>query len=302
MRSANARPLVGIHALVFVSGWSQEEATRGVRLCRETGYDFIEIPLLDPTSVDVASTSALLDETGLEATCSLGLSFDTDTSAVDLEVATRGERLLEQALEVAHGLGAHYLGGVIYSAMGKYMEPATVAGRRAAREILKRIAARAEALDVRVGVEPVNRYESNLLNTSSQAIEFIQDVGSPNLVVHLDTYHMNIEEEPASAIRAAADYLGYVHVGESNRGYLGRGTIDFEAIFDALVAIKYAGPIAFESFSTAVISQDFASALAVWREPWTDGTDVARHAREFIRARLESRITSDAGSESHGKK
>jgi len=178
------------------------------------------------------------------------------------------------------------------------MDPITEAGRRSSRKILHRLAARAEVLDITIGLEPVNRYESNLLNAASQAIELISDIGSPNLVVHLDTYHMNIEEEPASAIWSSIDHLGYVDVFESNRGYLGRGTVDFDAVFDALAATHYTGPVAFESFPSAVVDQDFASALTLWRELWTDGADVARHVREFVRTGLESRMTLSAGMES----
>ena len=76
--------------------------------------------------------------------------------------------------------------------------------------------------------------------------------------------------------------LGYVHVGDSHRGYLGTGTVAFDELFAALAEIAYDGPLTFESFSTAVVSERFASALAVWREPWRDGRDVAAHARRFL--------------------
>jgi D-psicose/D-tagatose/L-ribulose 3-epimerase len=274
---------VGIHALVWTQGWNQGECGRAVALTKETGYDLIEIPLLDPSEVDAAMTRAVLEEAELGASCSLGLAFDTDVSSADAAVSAKGEELLAAAVDVTSEVGASFLGGVVHSAMGKYLAPPTRAGRRNCVEALKRVAARAEKAGVTVGLEAVNRYESNLVNTAEQALELADEIGAGNVVVHLDAYHMNIEEPSlADPIRVCGSRLGYLHVGESHRGYLGTGTVDFGQLFAALAEIGYEGPLTFESFSTAVISERFASALAVWRDPWQDGRDLAAHARRFI--------------------
>jgi D-psicose/D-tagatose/L-ribulose 3-epimerase len=278
---------LGVHALIWVEGWSELECKRAISLTGETGFDLIEIPLLEPREVDAAMTRRLLESHGLSASCSLGLGFDTDVSSGDRAVAARGEELLVEAVDVTAALGASFLGGVIHSAMGKYQDPPTETGRRNCVEALRRIAGRAAASDITLGVEPVNRYESNLVNTASQALELIDEIAADNLVVHLDTYHMNIEEhDPTEAIRLCGERLGYVHLGESHRGYLGTGTVDFPALFRALAEAGYEGPLTFESFSTAVISTRFASALAVWRQPWQDGRDLALRARQFTEAQL----------------
>jgi D-psicose/D-tagatose/L-ribulose 3-epimerase len=78
------------------------------------------------------------------------------------------------------------------------------------------------------------------------------------------------------------DRLGYIHIGENHRGYLGSGHLDFTAFFHALADIRYTGPITFESFSSAVIAAGLSSDLAIWRNLWSDGEDLARHARTFI--------------------
>ncbi len=94
---------------------------------------------------------------------------------------------------------------------------------------------------------------------------------------------MNIEEaSPAAAIRLAGDKLGYFHVGESNRGYLGDGVINFDAQFDALLDIGYAGDLSFESFSGAVVDEALTVAAAIWRDTWTDSVPLAAHAKAFI--------------------
>jgi D-psicose/D-tagatose/L-ribulose 3-epimerase len=278
---------IGIHALVWTEGWSEEECRRAVQLTKETGFDLIEIPLLDPVDVDGPRTRAVLESACIEASCSLGLAFDTDVSSANPAVSARGAELLAAAIDTASAIGASFLGGVVHSAMGKYHEPPTERGRRNCIEALKQLAARAARAGVTIGVEAVNRYESNLVNTAEQALELIDRIDAPNVVVHLDSYHMNIEEQSlVHPIRLCGSRLGYVHVGESHRGYLGTGTVAFDALFRTLAEVGYAGPLTFESFSTAVISDRFASALGVWRDPWQDGRDLAAQARRFIADQL----------------
>jgi D-psicose/D-tagatose/L-ribulose 3-epimerase len=278
---------LGVHALVWVPGWSERECDQALEMTREAGYDFIEIPLMDPERVDAAMTRAALERHGLSATCSLGLSFDTDISSPDPEVARRGEALLTRAVRVAGELGSPYLGGVIYSAMGKYLAPSAAGARSQVAGSLRRVAGVAGELGMSLGLEPVNRYESNLVNTAEQALALIAETEAPNIVVHLDVYHMNIEEgDLEKPVLRCGDRLGYVHIGESHRGYLGSGTIRFADFFRALARAGYAGPIAFESFSSAVISTEFCSSLAVWRDLWSDGGDLARHARRFMEVEL----------------
>jgi D-psicose/D-tagatose/L-ribulose 3-epimerase len=274
---------LGVHALVWVGGWSEADARRAMAATAAAGFDLLEIPVLEPATVDAGLTRKLLDEYGLKAACSLGLSFDADVSSPDPDVARRGRDLLAAALGVARDVGASHLTGVLYSALGKYPEPATPQGRAHCVESLAWLAERAAQDGITLGVEVVNRYESNLLNTAEQALALLDEVGAPNLVVHLDTYHMNIEEQDfATPVQRCGSRLGYVHVGESNRGYLGTGTIDFEQFFTALRGIGYQGIVTFESFSSAVVSPTLSNTLAVWRNLWDDGEDLARAARRFM--------------------
>jgi D-psicose/D-tagatose/L-ribulose 3-epimerase len=98
---------------------------------------------------------------------------------------------------------------------------------------------------------------------------------------------MNIEEpDNITPVLACGDRLGYVHIGESHRGYLGSGSVDFGELFRGLDRIGYAGPITFESFSSTVLSPLLSDTLAIWRNLWTDNQDLARHARSFIDAQM----------------
>jgi D-psicose/D-tagatose/L-ribulose 3-epimerase len=145
------------------------------------------------------------------------------------------------------------------------------------------VAERAKASGVALSLELVNRYETNLINTAKQGLAFIKESGSDNIFLHLDTFHMNMEEDdPAQAIRLAGDRIGYFHVGESNRGNLGSGTIDFAPIFDALVAICYDKAIGIEAFDNRGCGDWLKAICAIWRENWTDSDSFATYSRTFV--------------------
>jgi len=237
-----------------------------------------------------------------------GLDASNDITSPDAAIAKRGEEHLLEVISITRDLGATHLCGVIHSAMQKYMEPATKQGYEQSATVLRKVCEKAQASNIVVGVEVVNRYETNLINTAAQGVAFCKMIGAPNAKVHLDTYHMNIEEADAGrAIVEAGDYLCYFHIGESHRGYLGSGSIDFELIFRALVEANYKGPITFESFSSEVVNAKLSTMLGVWRNLWNDGEDLCRHAIEFTRAHIESAqrtellvLRSDVADNQHG--
>ncbi len=278
---------IGCHASV----WTGEFDDAGLKLAIDktsaAGFDLIEIPLMDPDKADPVAVRRMLDGARLATTASLGLSEHTDISSEDPEIMAAGEALLRRCLEFLSDIGGTHLVGVIYSAMRKYMAPATALNRQHSIEAIGRLCLRAAELGVHLGVEVVNRYETNILNTSRQAVRYVEDAGVENLSVHLDTYHMNIEEpDMFTPVLHAGNRLGYVHIGESHRGYLGSGTVDFDSFFRALATIGYDGPVVFESFSSAVVHPELSNMLGVWRNLWEDGDDLGRHANSYIRNQL----------------
>ena len=292
---------LGVHALVWVGGWSHEECERAIAQTAEIGFDLIEIPALDPSSIDTAFTAKMLDRYKLGTTLSLGLDAATDISSGDRDKQARGEARLMQVLAVARDVGATHVCGILYSAFQKYFEPPTPAGIAGSVEVLRRVGEKAEQHGITIGLEVVNRYESNLLNTAAQAVAFASRVALPNVKVHLDTYHMNIEEaDLESALIDSGDMLGYVHIGESGRGYLGAGNIDFDRVFRGLAKAGYSGPITFESFSSAVVNPQLSGILAIWRNLWEDSADLARHAKGFIEHGLKAATEAHARSASTG--
>jgi D-psicose/D-tagatose/L-ribulose 3-epimerase len=140
---------------------------------------------------------------------------------------------------------------------------------------------------INVNLEVVNRYETNIMNTGIEGLAFLEEVNRENAFVHLDTYHMNIEEDGMEkSVLAAKEKLGFVHIGESHRGYLGSGNVDFDTFFKALKKIGYSGPITFESFSSAVVDPALSNTLCVWRNLWSDSDDLASTALKFMKDRI----------------
>lgn len=278
---------IGCHGLVWTGTFDAEGIRHAALRTREAGFDLIEFPLMDPFTFDVAAARAALDETGLAVSASLGLSEATDITSADAEVVAAGEALLIRAVDVLADLGGRQFCGVIYSAMKKYMEPASAEGIESSRRTIARVADHAADRGVEVALEVVNRYKTNILNTTRQALAYLAAVDRPNLGIHLDTYHMNIEESDMFApVLDAAPQLRYVHIGESHRGYLGTGTVDFDTFFKALGRIGFDGPIVFESFSSAVVAPDLSRMLGIWRNLWTDSDELGAHANAFIRDKL----------------
>ena len=237
---------LGIHAFVWTAASNQQDLEMAIQQTSELGYDLLEFPRLDPRKFDIAALGSRAAARGLKTALSMGLPVSGDVSSEDDDVVRRGEAMLEEAVSVTRDLGGHKLAGILFSAHQKYNTAPTRRGWQNSVAVLGRVAEKAKAAGVTLNLELVNRFESNLLNTVPQGLAFIDEVGSDNIFLHLDTFHMNIEEsDPAQAIKFAGKRLGYFHVGESNRGYLGSGTIDFARIFEALVEVGYSDYLSF---------------------------------------------------------
>jgi len=269
----------GVHTSMWTMSWDREGAERAVAAAVHYKMDFIEIALLDAPSVDAPHTKALLDKTGLRAVCSLGLpepvwaSVNPD-GAIDY---------LKRALDKAADLGAEALSGVTFGGIGERtgLVPTEKEYDNVARA-LDAAATYAKSKGLLFGIEPVNRYENHLINTGWQAVEMIERVGSDNIFVHLDTYHMNIEEKGAgNGILDAREHLKYIHLSESDRGTPGSGTCDWDEIFATLAAIGFKGGLAMESFIN--MPPEIAFGLSVWRPVARDFEEVMDNGLPFLR-------------------
>ncbi len=270
----------GAHGFVWVGEWTTETGNHAIAQAGETGFDFIEIPLLDPAGFDAKSHRAALQAAGIEATCSLVLPKDAHMPH-DPEGA---KRFLVAALDKVAEVGSRYLGGCIAYSLGTLTgRPPTAAERQTVVECLTEIAAEAEQRGITLALEACNRYETYLYNSLADTRDTILKVGAPNLKLHADTYHMNIEEEGFyNPIVETADVLDYIHMSESHRGLVGTGTIQWDDVWRALAKIEFDGSLVLESF--AAINPDLAAATCLWRPTNQPSEVLARDGFAFLKS------------------
>ena len=269
----------GVHTSMWTMHWDRAGAERTVPAAAAYGMDFIEIALLNTAIVDAPHTRALLESHGMRAVCSLGLP-EGKWASVDPDAAIAH---LTDAIDTAAEMGAEALSGVTYGGIGERTGlPPTQAEYDNIARALEAAAKHAKARGLLLGIEPVNRYETHLLNTGAQAREMIERVGADNMFIHLDTYHMNIEEKgAANGILDAREHLRYIHLSESDRGTPGEGTCDWDEVFAALAAIGFRGGLAMESFIN--MPPEVAYGLAVWRPVAASFEEVMDKGLPFLR-------------------
>ncbi len=278
---------LGIHSFVWTDGKTQEGLEMAIEKSAEHGFRLIELAYLRPELFDLDRLAKKAQALDVEIVVTMGLPADADVSSEDKAVVANGRALLSDAVKAVRDIGGIRLGGIPYSMHGKYETMPTRTGWMNSVESIAATAEIAKECGVELVLEVVNRFESNLLNTTAQGLKFIEDTGRDDVFLHLDTFHMNIEEaSPPDAIRLAGDKCRYFHFNENYRGFLGTGTIDFPSIFAALVDIGYDDrDIVFESFSSAIVDEGLSRVCGIWRDTWVDNNPLAAHARQFIEQR-----------------
>lgn len=273
---------LGIHAYAWCSQWSNDTLPLIDRVA-SLGLDFIEIPLMCLETFDAAAVRERLETAGIGAVTSTVLLEGTDITSDDPAVRAQGVDYLTACVEATHAIGATSFSGVIFA-----QHTRTLSWRPEARhwdysaDSLREVARRAEELGVTIGIEPVNRYETFLINTCEQALELKERIGTGNVRIHLDTYHMNIEEKSFyEATRRAGNDLVHYHLCENDRGIPGTGLVDWDGIFRGLAEIGYTGNAALESFVDCTENMN----TWVWRQLAPDGDTLLREGVDFIRGK-----------------
>jgi D-psicose/D-tagatose/L-ribulose 3-epimerase len=220
--------------------------------------------------------------------CIAALSLPRE--AAPPEAPDRAVEVLSRAIDSCVMLGAPLLSGAIYTPLG--YRGAGAPKRRDVEltaDVLRTAARHAETRGIRLGIEPLNRYETSLINTTRQALDLIELVGESNLMVQLDTFHMNIEERGfGRAIRDAGERLVFVQLCESDRGIPGTGNVDWADVCDGLRSIGYEGRLGLESFNSA--NQALVSATCLWRDVVGDPNSFVDNALHYLRTCLEEEL------------
>jgi D-psicose/D-tagatose/L-ribulose 3-epimerase len=275
----------GVCTWVWTSPLRDSEVPAIAERARGLGFDVLEVCVEDP---DLVSVEALLDareRTGLELSVCGAFGPDRDLAHPDAGPRVNAANYLNRLLELTAAVGSPHVCGPMYAAVGK--EPAVDAEARKiewdrAVAGLTAAADRAEALGVRLAIEPLNRFETDLVNTTAQGLALCEDIGSPAAGLLLDTFHMNIEEKSiGAAIRAAGDRLVHLHACENDRGTLGTAHVPWAEVFGALSDIGYDRQVVIESFTPAVVT--IARAVAMWRPLDATGDALAAAGLAFLR-------------------
>ena len=283
---------IGIHFGYWTQYW-EVEPLPFVEKAKKCGFDVLEVRAqkigrMSPTERD-ALKSAVADA-GLKLTYSIGLTADMDLTSEDATTRKRGISFLQEICRAMKQMDGTIMAGINYSCWprrplpGEDKQVLTDRAVEGVREAIKT----AEDCGVLFCIEVVNRFEHFLMNTAAEGIAFVERVGSPNAKVHLDTFHMNIEEDSiGEAIREAGSWLGHLHLGEPNRRPPGRGRMPWQEIFGALRDINYQGALVMEPF--LVPGGEVGRDIAVYRYlPGHDDLDgEATRSVEFVRSELK---------------
>lgn len=256
------------------------------------GFDIFEcittnIMELPNNQLEVIKKTA--QDRGIELTFGSGMPKEYDISSKDAEIRRNGIEYLKRTVEFVAKMGGRVFNGVNYGAWLSGMDPSdTDKTPYVERSIqgLKEIIKTAENLNVVYALEVVNRFEQFLFNTCEEGLYFLKEVNSPNIKLHLDTFHMNIEEDSiGGAIELAGDALGHLHIGENNRKLPGNGHMPWDEIGNALRKINYKHAIVMEPFVT--MGGEVGRDLRIWHDlrP-SDMGAAAKDALQFVREKL----------------
>ena len=249
------------------------------------GFDLIELPVEEPGAWDPSQAAEAIERAGLGASVCCVMPPERDLAVADSEVVARTQDYLRHCVEVATRVGSGTVAGPMYAAVGRLWrldESERSETLALVAERLRPVAEFAAERGVKLAVEPLNRYETSLVNTVEQALALLEALDHAAGGLLLDTFHLNIEEKrPADAARRAAGHIAHVHACGTDRGAPGTDSFDWPEFLAALDDAGYGGPLCIESFTSQ--NEVIATAASIWR-PLAESPDaLAREGLRFLR-------------------
>ena len=266
----------GVDSLIWTEEFTEKDLPR-IDKAKKLGFDVIDINISHPERFPTKAVKARVKEVGIEAVTTFGLSDDANIILPDLKIRKKGVETIKKVVDINNELGSKIMGGVFYATWGYLSgKPRTEDEWKWSVKCMKEAALYAKKQsDLILGMEVLNRFESHFLNIADDAVRYCKEVGTGNVKVHLDTFHM-IREETSfkEAVEACGkDYLGYVHVCENNRGIPGTGLVPWKEFFTALKKIGYTGPLSIESFDPGFT--ELNRLCCIWRKFAETGEELA---------------------------
>jgi D-psicose/D-tagatose/L-ribulose 3-epimerase len=258
--------------------WTSPFTTETVSLfpkIKKMGFDFVEVPAEDPALIDGKVVRRALDDHGLGAVVCGAWGPTRDLTSDDPKPRATSMEYIERSLDLSAQLNGKCLAGPMYSAVGKRRmvppEQRRTEWKRAV-EGIRQAAELAAARNLKLAIEPLNRFETDLVNTAEDVVRLVDEVGHPAAGVMMDSYHMNLEErDNEAALKHVGHRIVHVQVSDNYRGCPGKGQVRWDAFKRGIVASGYKGGIAIESFTPEL--KELAGAVCFWRpmEPSQDG-------------------------------
>lgn len=272
-------PIFGTTILSFIPGWSAEGGRFAIEKTAEYGFDMLEVCLPASLDFDAISVKKQLDNKGIAGRLTLNLPAECHLPVYP-EKATA---TIKAALDKVADMQGDFLGGVLHSAIAQFSgHPCTAEERLIVQQVFTEVAAYARERNIIIAPEPINRYESYVFTAAEEVLNLIDIVGADNIGLHLDTFHMNIEErnfyEP---VVQAGNRLKHLHITESDRGMLGEGNVHWDDLFRALAEINYQGPLVLENFSSSI--KELVGPTSLWRPSRYNSEDLAKGSLAYMR-------------------
>lgn len=271
-------PIFGTSILSFIPNWTADGGQYAIQKTAECGFDMLEILL--PTSFDFNSKQVKkqLDTVEISARCTLNLPADCHIPFYPEQAVS----IIKSALDKVAEMNGDFLGGVLHSAIGTFTgNPCTKDEKKVIQQVFTEVAAYAKVHNINLGIEPINRYESYVFTAADEVLNMIENIGKTNIGLHLDTFHMNIEESNFyDPIIRAGNNLNHLHITESDRGMTGEGNVRWDDLFKALAQINYQGPLVLENFSSEIT--ELIGPTSLWRPSKYNSEDLAKGSLAFM--------------------
>jgi D-psicose/D-tagatose/L-ribulose 3-epimerase len=279
---------IGVNTWVWTSPFSTKDFHL-IPKVKRMGFDVLEVALDDASIIDAKLLRKLTEDNGLSVTVCGAFGPTRDISHEDPAIRKNGADYMRESIRFAETVGGRVFAGPVYSAVGKTrLIPDEQKKREWAWcvENLREIGKAATDAGVTIAVEPLNRFETDMINLVEQAVSLVRDVGSPAYKIHIDTFHANIEEKsiPDTIRNLGKGMLGHFHACENDRGIPGTGHQDWNGIRDALRDVEYDGAAVIESFTPGAV--EIAKAASIWRPLAPTQDELARQGARFLRKLL----------------
>ena len=279
----------GVASLIWTENFTVKDLPL-IKKAKSLGFSVLDINVAHPERFLTEAVKDKIKEVDIEVVTTIGLPRDSNLIDPDTEIRRNGINTLKKLVDINIEIGSKIMSGVTYATWGYITgKPRTEDEWKWSVESMREVARYAKSKsDMILAVEPLNRFETHFLNIAEDAVRYCREVGTGNLKVHLDTFHMIREEQSfIEAVETCGkEYLGYVHVCENNRGIPGTGLVPWKEFFIALKKVGYIGPLVIESFDPGF--EELNRLCAIWRQFAETGEELAMEGLKNLKEIEES--------------